>query len=78
MPATSRPISNGDVRALRQVADLTQYQNFLRVLAARSAQLMNLTDVARDLGVAVNTIKAWLSCCAFFQYHQARRDARTR
>ncbi len=50
-----------DVRTLRQVGDLTQYQNFLRVLAARSAQLVNLTDVARDLGVAVNTIKAWLS-----------------
>lgn len=50
-----------DVRTLRQVGDLTQYQNFLRVLAARSAQLVNLTDVARDPGVAVNTIKAWLS-----------------
>lgn len=50
-----------DVRALRQVGNLTQYQNFLRLLAARSAQLVNLTDVARDLGVAVNTAKAWLS-----------------
>ena len=50
-----------DVRTLRQVGDLIQYQNFLRVLAARSAQLVNLTDIARDLGVAVNTIKAWLS-----------------
>ncbi|MCY4427668.1 MAG: ATP-binding protein [Halieaceae bacterium] len=50
-----------DLRNLRQVGDLTQYQNFLRVLAARSAQLLNLTDIARDLGVAVNTIKAWLS-----------------
>ena len=50
-----------DIRTLRQVGDLTQYQNFLRVLAARSTQLLNLTDVARDLGVAVNTIKAWLS-----------------
>ena len=50
-----------DVRTLRQVGDLTQYQSFLRVLAARSAQLVNLTDVSRDLGVAVNTIKAWLS-----------------
>ena len=50
-----------DVRTLRQVGDLTQYQNFLRVLAARSAQLVNLTDIARDLGVAVNTVKAWLS-----------------
>lgn len=50
-----------DVRTLRQVGDLSQFQNFLRALAARSAQLLNLTDVARDLGVAVNTTKAWLS-----------------
>ncbi len=50
-----------DVRTLRQVGDLTRYQSFVRVLAARSAQLLNLTDVARDLGVAVNTVKAWLS-----------------
>ena len=50
-----------DVRTLRQVGDLTLFQSFLRVLAARSAQLLNLTDVARDLGVAVNTVKAWLS-----------------
>ncbi len=50
-----------DVRSIRQIGDLTQYQNFLRVLAARNAQLVNLSDVARDLGVVVNTIKAWLS-----------------
>ena len=50
-----------DVRSIRQIGDLTQYQSFLRVLAARSAQLVNLSDVARDLGVAVNTIKTWLS-----------------
>lgn len=50
-----------DVRSLRQVGDLTLFQAFLRALAARSAQLLNLTDLARDLGVAVNTAKAWLS-----------------
>jgi len=50
-----------DVRTLRQIGDLSQFQNFLRALAARSAQLLNLADVARDLGVAVNTAKAWLS-----------------
>jgi uncharacterized protein len=50
-----------DVRTLRQVGDLSQFQSFLRALAARSAQLLNLTDLARDLGVAVNTAKAWLS-----------------
>jgi len=50
-----------DVRTIRQVGDLSQFQNFLRTLAARSAQLLNLTDVAKDLGLAVNTAKAWLS-----------------
>jgi len=50
-----------DVRSLRQVGDLTGFQSFLNVLAARSGQLLNLTDVARDLGAAVNTVKAWLS-----------------
>jgi len=50
-----------DVRTARQVGDLSQFQMFLRALAARTAQLFNLTDLARDLGVAVNTVKAWLS-----------------
>ena len=50
-----------DVRSLRQIGDLTLFQSFLRVLAARSGQLLNLTDLARDLGATVNTIKAWLS-----------------
>lgn len=50
-----------DVRTIRQVGDLSLFQNFLRALAARTAQLLSLTDLARDLGVAVNTVKAWLS-----------------
>lgn len=50
-----------DVRTLRQVGDLTTFQSFLRALAARNGQLLNLTDIARDLGVAVNTAKSWIS-----------------
>ena len=50
-----------DIRSLRQIGDLTSFQSFLRALAARTGQLLNLADVARDLGVAVNTAKAWLS-----------------
>lgn len=49
-----------DVRGLRQVGDLGLFQSFLRTLALRSGQLLNLTDVARDIGVAVNTAKNWL------------------
>ena len=50
-----------DVRTLRQVGDLSQFQNFLQILAARSSQLLNLSDVSRDLGISINTVKAWLS-----------------
>jgi uncharacterized protein len=50
-----------DVRLLRQVGDLTQFQNFLRALAARSAQLLQLSELSRDLGIALNTVKAWIS-----------------
>lgn len=50
-----------DIRSIRQIGDLSQFQSFLRALAARSAQLLNLSELARDLGVALNTIKSWLS-----------------
>lgn len=50
-----------DIRSLKQIGDLTGFQSFLRVLAARSGQLLNLTDVSRDLGIAVNTVKSWIS-----------------
>jgi len=50
-----------DVRAVRQIGDLTLFQSFLRAMAIRSGQLLNVTEVSRDLGVAVNTVKAWLS-----------------
>ena len=49
------------MRSLRQVGDLTSFQAFLQPLAARSGQLFSLSDLSRDLGVAVNTAKAWLS-----------------
>jgi predicted AAA+ superfamily ATPase len=39
-----------DVRTLRQVGDLTQFQSFLRALAAGAAQLISLSNLARDFG----------------------------
>ena len=50
-----------DVRNIRQIGDLTQFQSFIRTLAAQSAQLLNLADLARGLGIAVNTARSWLS-----------------
>lgn len=50
-----------DVRLLRQIGDLVQFQNFIGLLVARNSQLLNLTDMSKELGIAVNTIKGWLS-----------------
>ena len=50
-----------DIRNLRNIGDLTLFQTFLRALAARSAQILNLSDLARDVGVSVNTAKSWIS-----------------
>lgn len=49
------------MRNLRNIGDLTLFQTFLRALAARSAQILNLSQLARDVGVSVNTAKDWIS-----------------
>lgn len=50
-----------DVRNLRNIGDLTLFQNYLRALASRSANVLNLSELARDVGVSVSTAKDWLS-----------------
>jgi len=50
-----------DVRDLGQVGDMMAFTRFLRSAAARTAQLLNMADMARDVGVAPNTAKHWLS-----------------
>lgn len=50
-----------DVRNLKQVGDLRDFDRFLRATALRSAQLLSYSDLARDIGVAPNTAKAWIS-----------------
>ncbi|MCX6141597.1 MAG: ATP-binding protein [Ignavibacteriales bacterium] len=50
-----------DVRDLGNVGELRDFRRCLQLLATRTAQLLNMSDVARDLGVAVNTVKRWIS-----------------
>jgi predicted AAA+ superfamily ATPase len=50
-----------DIRNLSNIGDLTLFQTFLRALAARSAQILDLSDLAREIGVSVNTAKNWIS-----------------
>lgn len=50
-----------DVRDLARVGDETAFLRFVRACAARTAQLLNVTELARDADVAPNTARHWLS-----------------
>jgi len=50
-----------DIRSLAKITDEHQFLQFIGVAAARTAQMLNYDDMARDVGVTVNTIKMWVS-----------------
>lgn len=50
-----------DVRDLAQVGDEMAFLRFLRACAARTAQLCNMSELARYADVVPNTAKKWLS-----------------
>jgi predicted AAA+ superfamily ATPase len=49
-----------DLADLGRVADLDQFALAQNVLAARTAQLLSYSEVARELGVAVNTLRRYV------------------
>ncbi len=50
-----------DVRRLINVRDLSSFQRFLKMCAARTGQLLNLSSLAADCGISHNTATAWIS-----------------
>lgn len=50
-----------DVRLIKNVDDLTSFQRFLKMCAARTGQLLNLSALGNDCGISHNTAKSWLS-----------------
>ncbi len=50
-----------DVRTLKGIENLHTFSRFLGLCAGRIGQILNLTSLANDTGISVNTAKAWLS-----------------
>jgi predicted AAA+ superfamily ATPase len=50
-----------DVRQILNVKNLRDFERFIRACAARSAQLLNMSDLARDVGIKSQTAREWLS-----------------
>ncbi|MCA9770574.1 ATP-binding protein [Candidatus Dependentiae bacterium] len=50
-----------DVRQLAQVGDLTTFQTFISLCAARVGQLLNISSLGNECGVSDSTVKRWIS-----------------
>lgn len=50
-----------DIRKLTQVADDLQFMQFISVVASRTSQLVNYSDIADECSISEVTAKKWLS-----------------
>lgn len=50
-----------DVKDILNITDEMTFHKFLGAIAARTGQLLNYADVARDVAIDNKTVKAWLS-----------------
>lgn len=50
-----------DLREVLKVMDLSAFESFLRLAAARTGQLLNLSNLADDCGITQPTARAWLN-----------------
>lgn len=60
-PAYVNTYIERDVRQLINVRELSMFQRFVRMCAARTGQLLNLSSLASDCGITHNTAAAWIS-----------------
>ena len=62
-----------DVRALVNITKLSSFEKFLRLAAARTGQILNLSELARDAEISVSTAGDWISILeASFQIFMLR------
>ena len=50
-----------DVRQILNVTSLRDFERFIRLLAARSGNLLNKTELAKDVGISARTIGDWIA-----------------
>jgi predicted AAA+ superfamily ATPase len=66
-----------DLRQLISVRDLSAFQRFVKMCAARTGQLLNLSALAADSGISHNTASAWISVLeASYLVHLLRPHSR--
>lgn len=50
-----------DIRLLLNITNISKFNRFLKLCAARTGQLLNITSLANEADITVSTVNAWLS-----------------
>ena len=50
-----------DIKILYDIGKLTEFNNFLQIIASRNGQILNMSSLASEMNLSVNTIKSWIS-----------------
>ena len=50
-----------DARLIKNIQNLSQFQRFMGLLAGRVGQVVNVSSLANDIGIAPNTAEDWIS-----------------
>ncbi len=50
-----------DIRSMKNIHDLATFQIFIKMCAARSGQILDLTSLGNDCGVSHTTAKSWIN-----------------
>ncbi|HEU64998.1 MAG TPA: ATP-binding protein [Chlamydiae bacterium] len=50
-----------DIRTIKNIKDIGTFQRFLKMLAARCGQLLDLTSIGNDCGISHNTARDWIN-----------------
>lgn len=50
-----------DVRLMKNIGDLSKFIRFIKLCAGRIGQLLNISSISNECGIAVSTATAWIS-----------------
>lgn len=50
-----------DIREISNLGNLSTFQQFLKICAGRTGQILNLSSIGDEIGISYHTVKKWLS-----------------
>jgi predicted AAA+ superfamily ATPase len=50
-----------DIRGISSIRDLSTFRRFLALVASRTGQVLNKTDIASPLGISIPTVTEWMN-----------------